>query len=252
MKLKISLLIWISFLILSSSCKEDDPVDNSTYTLTFEVDHHFNGEELSFGELAFTNEAGNTINFSSFKYLISNIVLHKADNSTHLLEGEVGFIEPKEERVSFSIAEVPNGDYNGISFMIGLDEATNNSNPNQYAPDHALHPLVSNMFWSMNGGGYIFLTMEGQYTNEEDNIGGFTYHIAFTENQMPFEFTDQAFTLDSDKTVKMEFDLAEAFKNPELFDINVNGNFSHSSDDNGIANTIRDNVGDAIKLVDYE
>ncbi len=248
-----SLLIPIIFLLLFTNCHKDNgtETDTSTYSLTFDIDHQFNGNAISFNELAHTNEAGNLMSFTRLQYLISGIKLYRADGSAEEIDATYAFINPIENRSSFKIDNILNGDFTGIAFTIGLDSIANFSNPNDYAPDHPLNPLLNQMHWDWSQG-YIFLSMEGQYETGAGLASGFSYHVAFEENLMPFIYNNEAFSLDSDKTVQLVFDVAEAFKNPATFDILVDGAFSHSSSDNGIANTIRDNMSDAIKIIGYE
>jgi hypothetical protein len=46
------------------------------------------------------------------------------------------------------------------------------------------------------------------------------------------------------KMLRMEYNLAEIFKNPTVFSIKEKGDFSHSTFDNGIVETLVGNMGD--------
>jgi hypothetical protein len=250
------LLLPILFLVGVSSCQSGEditPPAPEFYNLEIQIDHFFDGDPFQMLEYAHANAAGNQLNFFTFKYLISGVYLTNTDGQVVEMPETYGFINPQGDRNSFVIENIPAGTYSGLAFMIGLDPEVNNSNPNAWPANHPLSPLVNNMHWDWSTG-YIFLSMEGSYkenasSTEED---GFSYHIAFEENQMPFEWSNETLELDRDRKAILQFDVGEVFKNPEIFDIVQRGNVSHSSGDNGIANTLRDNVADALKLDRYE
>lgn len=242
------LFLVLPFLIM---CKEEDPPEMpepQNYSLTFDISHQYNGEPMIFNETTYQNAAGNIVGFYNFKYLLSDIALIQEDG-TRLAMDDTGFIDAVNDRNSFTLENIPEGDYKGIEFMIGLKEDINTADPAQYPVDHPLSPLLNGLHWSW-AEGYIFLAMEGTF-EKTDGIGGFTYHIAFEENQMHYSFP-QSFSLDKNLNAKFNFNLAEIYTNPTVFDIEEVGNFTHSSDDNGMANTLRDNVLNALTLQSYE
>jgi hypothetical protein len=46
--------------------------------------------------------------------------------------------------------------------------------------------------------------------------------------------------------------LDEAFKNPNLFDLTKEGYVSHSTNDKGLCNRLRDNLTDAFKVIEFK
>ena len=245
------LLFTLTTLFSISSCGNDDDMpEPQNYELTVQFSHNFNGKDFAYDVFDYTNEAGNIINFTTIRYLISDIELVKADGSILKMEDKFAYINPKEGYNDFVLNEVPKGDYKGLNFVIGLDSISNHSNPNLYEPDHPLNPLINNMHWSW-AGGYIFLSLEGHY-QMQGNPGskGFSYHIGLLENRMPIQ-TSEVFTLDKAKTLQIEMMMEECFRNPNMIDIDK-GNVTHSTSDGGLATNIKNNTLNAFKIVGVE
>lgn len=230
-------------------CKEEEEPAPQFFDLTLDINHVFDGETMIFNQTNYQNAAGNMVGFYNFKYLISEVKLINEDGSKNSIS-DYAFIDAVNDRTGVTFEDIPEGNYKGIEFMIGLKQDVNTEDPAQYAVTHPLSPLLNGMHWSW-AEGYIFLAMEGTFEAGEES-GAFTYHLAFEENQMPFSFTSQSFEFNKNLTANFTFDLAEIYTNPTVFDIEEKGNFTHSSNDNGIANILRDNILTALTLTSYE
>jgi len=244
-------LLCLPFILMCK--KDDDQEDDNTveyHSLEVAFDHHFDETPLAFNNTEFTNDAGNNLGFYNFKYLISEVYLIQEDGSKVAIQDQYAFINPLEDRNSFVLDSVPDGHYKGIEFMIGLEETTNMADPAQYPIDNPLSPILNGLHWSWQEG-YIFLAMEGTY-EKDGGIGAFTYHIAFEQNQMDIDLETEAFDFHDAGKLTIGFNVAEIFRNPYNFDINAEGNFSHSSNDNGIANNLKTNVLNAFNIQSYE
>ena len=107
---------------------------------------------------------------SKCRYYITNIKLNyskgavKESNSYHLIDETI----PQSQ--SFIIKAIP-GNYNSITFMLGVDSLHNVSG----AQSGALDPL-NDMFWTWNSG-YVMAKLEGisPFSKLQNNI--FEYHI---------------------------------------------------------------------------
>lgn len=249
---------WAIILILSIfSCKEKEVSEpkeinptEAALTLTFE--HFFNDNPLFIDmDSVVTNAAGNQLNIRNLKYLISNITLITASDSFVKLKDVYGYINPGDDRNTLKIEQVPTGSYKAISFQLGLDSAINHSNPNQFAAQHPLNPNVNNMHWSWSGG-YIFCTLEGECTNTPTGNKAFSYHIALNENKIPVRTPDFSFSIQKNSELIIRMQLDEAFKNPHLFDLTKEGYVSHSTNDKGLCNRLRDNLTDAFKVIEFK
>lgn len=237
-------------MLFLGSCKKKE----TYHQLTINIDHVFNDQAFQFNDLSLQNQAGNLLSFYTFKYLISGIELVQSDGGSLVLENSYAFIDPVNNRTNFVLDSIPEGDYTAIKMTIGLDDATNKSNPNLYAANHPLSPTLNDMHWDWSSG-YIFLTMEGQYKADANanSTSAFSYHIAFDENRMPFDFTNLNLTLagEESSTLSLQLDLADIFNAPNVINID-NGNVSHSSGDNGLANNISTNVKSSLIYKNHE
>lgn len=173
-------------LFLVSSCNknkdEETPLPvierNSVFII---LTNKVGAEVLDIAGGNYTNAAGNSFTVSKFKYYISNISFLKVDNTVYTVpannNSSVGYYLVDEEKVNSKVIEIPDipaGDYQSVSFIIGVDSLRNVSGDQSGALD-----LANGMFWDWNTG-YIFLKMEGSSpqaspTDLTFHIGGFAY-----------------------------------------------------------------------------
>lgn len=157
-----------------SACKKDD-FSGPKRDVTFNFENVVSGSPLVFGT-TYKNAIGEDYTVSKLNYYISNIelinhdgVAFKVENSYHLIKHE------EASTLSFTEA-IPTGEYHKISFLIGVDEASNTTG----AQEGDLDPSKG-MFWSWNSG-YIFTMFEG--TSPASSTGNFMYHVGgFKEGQ---------------------------------------------------------------------
>jgi hypothetical protein len=77
-----------------------------------------------------------------------------------------------ENKTSFTISNLPTGNYNRIEFIIGVDSLRNTSGAQTGDMDPA-----QLMYWDWNQG-YIFLKLEGNYVSPDSPQGDiFQFHI---------------------------------------------------------------------------
>lgn len=244
------LLAVLSILIIGSagSCRKPvDPPKTNVVQLKFNLKQLWESSEFIYNDVQYTNAAGNKVTFSNLKYLISGVELVKTDNSVISFKNQYGFINCQTGKDTFSISGVPAGDYKSIRFYIGVDSVTNHGDPNQYAVSHPLNPNVNQMFWGWSGG-YVFMLLEGDVVDSLGANKGFSYHIANDENyaqiNLPAVFTVASTSLTADMT----FNVAEVFKNPYIHNFWRESLSTHSSNDGGLSNRIRDNYKDAFSI----
>ena len=239
----------LAAMVLFIGCSKDDSDDvvstPSHYTLTIQFDHLFEGASFA-PNAEYTDQVGNTMTVSKFKYLLSNLYLTNSSGAKVALD-TFAFVDAVENRISFEVKNVLEGNYTGFEFMIGLDEAVNGSNPNLYASNHPLSPIVNNMHWDWTSG-YIFHSIEGTYLNNSSQMVPYVFHIAANENKKVYSFDQMSLNLKEDKTIVFSFDIAEMFVDPENYLIKDKGDFSHSTNDGGIANTLVNNTASAIRF----
>lgn len=160
-----------------ASCKKDEVEPTpTTPTATaadveLKIEHTWAGAEFVLGTDLVNVHTGDTLNFTTFKYYISNIKLKKADgswwsesNSYHLLD-----VSTMGSTTSLTLANVPAGEYTDVQYVLGVDSTKNVSG----AQDGDLSPSKG-MFWSWNTG-YIMTKAEG--TSPQAGMGSFAFHL---------------------------------------------------------------------------
>jgi len=167
--------------VVFTSCKKD-PDDEVTPTpatpvattgsLKLEFDNMVDTNALTLNTVDYVNANNDTFKVTKFKYYITNIKLTKTDGtpytpteSYYLVDEEVASSK------TITIANVPNGTYNSISFMIGVDSARNVSGSQTGALDPA-----NGMFWGWSSG-YIMAKLEGSSNQSGASTKALTFHI---------------------------------------------------------------------------
>ena len=149
---------------------------NGKVSLQFE--NYVGNEKLTLGADANAAKAytsnGQTLKFSEVKYVITNIVLVKADGTKVAYHTEDldkgGFLINQENTASLSpiLSEIPEGDYKGIEFGLGVKRELNNLSlqdkfPNFYRLTGSFKQAQI-MHWEW-ANGYRFVKLEGWYSN---------------------------------------------------------------------------------------
>ncbi|OSZ82450.1 hypothetical protein CAP35_04050 [Chitinophagaceae bacterium IBVUCB1] len=209
-----------------SSCKKEDnhnddhDNNNTTGSVELMIDNRVKTEDLVLDTKWYTNHLGDSFQISKFNYYVTNIKLIGGSNyaepeSYHLVE------ESKSSSQVFTIKNIPNGTYTGISFMIGVDSLRNVSGAQTGALDAS-----NGMFWSWNSG-YIQLKMEGKAPKStatdkmlKFHIGGFSGANS-TVKTVSLNFP-QAITISgSSYHVHMEANAAKMFGMPNAVDFST-------------------------------
>lgn len=165
-----SLAVASLFAVSFTSCDPKTPAGPGSLTLEFE--HVFGTAELPFAlNTDYVHPmTGDSLNFSMFKYYVSNVVLTAEDGSTWAAPESYYLVDASVPASALLTLEgVPANHYTGVSFLLGVDSARNVSG----AQTGALDP-ANNMFWSWNSG-YIFVKAEG--TSPQAAMGGFQFHL---------------------------------------------------------------------------
>jgi hypothetical protein len=163
--------LFLSLLTLSAtvtSCDDDDSPSVGAVDMEFENVAGSTAVQLN-STTPYTTAAGDQFTITTLRYYISNIKLKRADG-TEFVQPESYYLIDQgiESSRKFSIPNVPVGDYNGITFTIGVDSVRNVSG----AQTGALSP--SDMFWIWDTG-YIYTKLEGRST--QSSTGGIIFHI---------------------------------------------------------------------------
>ncbi|MBT8327407.1 MAG: hypothetical protein KJP21_06770 [Bacteroidia bacterium] len=222
-KIGFLLVLAIAFI---SSCKEDPPQEIVNSNLSVSISHEYNGADLNFLTDSYIMPKGDTVNFSRLSYLLSNFYLVNSNDEKVKLEDQYAFISAAEDITTFELTGVPKGSYKAFGFHLGIDSLVNYGDPNIYPADHPLSPIRNSLHWSWTGG-YIFNAIEGMLADGSEN---FIYHVTGGKETIEFEYTVFLNKENNALNASLTYDLAEAFKNPEELDFNIDGYSAHTEE----------------------
>ena len=182
MNTKITLFLLTLLVITFSSCK-DDPERKGDFIL--EVKATANDKPMVIKNEVYRNVLQYNYKVDRLAFYLSNLYLIKNDG-TEVLAKDVSFLEFENNHSVSSqsgeliIAEnIPEGNYKGIKFAIGVDSTINNEDPAIYASEHPLS-ITNNAHWTWNSG-YIFVKFEGKIDSlpngNEDLSQILLYHL---------------------------------------------------------------------------
>lgn len=235
-----------TFGLLISSCKksDDDNPANTSQKLSFHI-HTLVGNTSANYTSTFTDATGRKFTISDLRYYLSNIVLIKNDGSEYPLSGKVLLVNPAT--TGYELGDVPVGDYKGFRFILGLDSATNHSDPTTYPAGNPLAIQTPAIHWSWSSG-YIFYLFEGKVDTTLAASGtpdyDFFYHVGMDGFKRTIDFSTEAFSIvsGSDKEIGLEFDMRDVLNNVDM----RTENRTHTMDNMPLATKIADNWPGAI------
>lgn len=183
------LAFFIAFSTALSSCKKDSDTDpeidpNKKGMVEIKFDNIAGQDDFTLGE-NYTNAAGETFKVDMLQYYISNIVLKSESGSEYVVPQEESYFLIKEHDAAtqkIQLSNIPEGNYNEVTFTIGVDSLRNTKDPSERTGvlDIGVEGAGKEMYWSWNSG-YIFFKMEGTSTaiepTENNPNGKFYYHI---------------------------------------------------------------------------
>lgn len=166
-------------LFLFISC-DDEPINpGERGSIILEFDNRAGNENLELGK-AYINASGETFTVTKLNYYISNIRLRDTQGKEFIVPQDSSYFlvmedDPASQKVKLN--NIPAGDYNEITFIIGVDSLRSTMNISKRTG--VLDPAQGHdgMYWTWNSG-YIFFKMEGispSAADEQENK--FYYHI---------------------------------------------------------------------------
>lgn len=206
--------------------------------LNIQIAHEVDGNSLVFDSMIYQNKANNLYSISKVNYYISNVKLWGKNNSDYLFDS-IMFIDASLKSINLNLSRVPVGNYQSISFNIGIDAARNIHNAIPNSPEN-----ISMLWPDVMGGGYHFLKLEGKYLDSLKNEKGIAIHIGLNSslvNHHPIN-SDIKIVENNTSSVKLAMNLNEWFMNPYTFDFNRDGNYTMG--DSTAMNFIKNNGND--------
>ncbi len=203
-----------------SSCRKDE--SKPVFQLTFE--HEVAGQDLVLFTQWYDCAAGHKFQVHRLKYYLSNFNFQKADGA-EFQTGLVQYVDLEDPAtLALVLPDVPEGEYTGMSFIIGLDELTN---VNGGLPNTITN---INMEWPLPGDqGYHYMKFEGRY----DSLGMgpvkyFNLHTGATGGnqnyvQVQLQFDHSIDVSGGNWNIHLMMDLNEWLQNPHVYDFETFG-----------------------------
>jgi len=215
MKKRIFILLSI---IVFISCKKDEstdiepvqhnPINDTGGVLNVKFKNIVNNIPLTLSTCSYVSSANDTFTVDIFKYYISNIQLVSTTGYTYTESNSYYLINQADSNsLNLMIKNIPPGQYNSITFLIGVDSLKNVSGAQTGALD-----VVHQMFWDWNTG-YIMAKMGGHSPQSIEpthklvfDIGGFSgkyktirkVNLSFPNNANITKTNSPKLTLDAD------------------------------------------------------
>ena len=234
--------------VLFTACKKETIIESGnpmpvSGNLTINMKNMVGAEDLVLSDLRYTNAAGNLYSINLLKYYMSNVVLHKKAGGNVNVSIYKLIDASNSSSCSVNLGLLEPGDYDSISFGLGIDQGRNHTG----AQDGDLD-VSKGMYWTWNTG-YIFYKHEGQYQNSANQIKPLIFHLgtdaAYSIVKLPITLN-----INGDKTMELKFDVNSAHTTPVNIDFNTDNNHQSSSaaDLPWIAN-MKSNLSDAFSFI---
>lgn len=154
-----------------------DPIPTGRMRIVF--DNVAGTSDLKLTDDTYRNSVGEAFTVTKLNYFVSNIRLRKDDGSEYVVPQDSSYFLIQEEKPAsqtITLANVPAGNYTGLTFLLGVDSLRSMADITKRTG--VLDPgLNDGMYWEWNSG-YIFLKLEGtSVVAPAAQNNAFFYHI---------------------------------------------------------------------------
>ena len=210
------ILIVLSFVITSCSDNIEEAEVNLNFTLTYNDSPLVAFENLDY-------DGSYKVFFTKYSLFLSEINLHSESGVVPL--SDVEFIDlltgvnSEQEAMNgktLSYTNIPVGDYERISFNIGVPSAVNMTSPADYEFGN---PLSNNAEYWVGWSSYIFHKIEGKMDTDNDGEpeAGIALHIGSDQAFRPVQKNVSIKIDDEIETISINFDLAKILEGDSGF-----------------------------------
>lgn len=210
------LYLCLTALVLITACQQNDREVTGTIAINFQL--KYDGAPLvMFDRYEYPN--GMEFFFTRFNFYLSNLQIKTATGEAVLLS-EIEFLNLSDDHDSaakaaigttYSIEDIPLGNYNSIEFDIGVPSDLNSQEPKDYPNDHPL--AATGQYWD-SWDSFIFSKTEGKLDADGDGQAelGLAYHIGADETLRSIDL-NKTFSVESDQTttVIIEIEMKRMF-----------------------------------------
>ncbi|WP_299521498.1 MbnP family protein [Winogradskyella sp.] len=225
------ILLQLCIVLCVFGCESDDSnsINTTQASPTFTFSHDWDGTPVSssdFNNFIFTNANGETISIERLRYVISDIIFTANSGEALSINGHNLVDVTNDEGLSYTLpSTIPIGTFVNVSFTFGLDNEDNSQNLLDLNSANFNVPDVL-------GGGYHYMQFDGEFINSNMEEMGFNYHairavdasdpdnLVFPEDTF-FTVNLGSIPITSATEIEIKMNIAEWFKNPNLWDLNV-------------------------------
>jgi hypothetical protein len=199
-----------------------------------------NGASLIIDNLMYTNTAGNDYEVTEIMYFISDLKLYHQDGRviSPATWDDIHYIDTNiPETLEWVVGnEIPEGNYDSLTFTFGIPEEKNQS-------FMFVNPPEVNMSWpEVLGGGYHYLMINGWWLNTQGTRMPYNFHLGigqiyennsgqvaditgFIQNAFTVHPEGGSFAIEEGKTntAVLTMDVNSWFDTPVIFDFNYYG-----------------------------
>ncbi len=172
---------------------------------------NYDGNNLTLNQVV-NDQLGRAIKIELFKFYLSNIYLHYTQGGSVKAEDVLLFNFNSATGTEFFL-KTTSGNFNGISFGIGLDAQQNASDPSTFEANHPLS-VLQNTYWTW-ATKYRFIMLDGKGDGDGDsNLNDlFSYHAGDDLLYNTIQFNLPTFQLKSNTipTIEISVDLDKVF-----------------------------------------
>lgn len=226
MKKTLQLITVLALSLLALACEDNDD-NQAQLEVSFAFTHNWDGTVINDQNLmstTVTNQNGETMEFSRLRYLVSRFELVSQNGVTYSFDGYkfTDLSDPQTYNFTPMNNTIPSGNYT-LRFVWGFNEADNIDGG---------YVDLNSASWNwppMLGGGYHFLQFDGFY-NVNTSSAPFNFHNGtarastnpdvFEQNFAVIELPNNI-TITNNAVIEVEMNIAEFFKNPHQWDLNV-------------------------------
>lgn len=219
--------------LLLCACDDDEIQPNETGELTLKFDNRAGNSDLQLNT-GYINSSGETFSITTLNYYISNIRLGTASGQDYEVPQDSSYFLVSENDPGSQLVKlrnIPAGDYNQITFIIGVDSLRSTMDVSRR--QGVLDPAQGHdgMYWTWNSG-YIFFKMEGtspvapaeQHHKFYYHIGGFGGYSTPSLNNIREKTIDMGNARAEVRAarspeVHLHVDVLQLFSNPETIRI---------------------------------
>lgn len=210
----------------------------SAGSLRVDLRHHYGDDRLLLNSLRYGADAKYSV--TRLSYLLSDFALLDGKGQWVSLADQYAYVDVTKRLTQFHLASVPEGEYRGIRFSIGVPKLVNHADPAQYAPAHPLNPNNNQLHWNW-AGGYIFLAIEGRYYTQDKSLKGYVYHLAEDRNLSRVQLSGQ-FGVKQHTAIQLGFDVQKLLTQPRVLSFDKDGDSTHSKPGDPIASALVTNL----------